>query len=380
MARKVRVRKKRFGSRDSALEKQLQEFDRRISGLENQVAKILEILQIVAQASRLRERENGGVGESAGAGERESGGKTHDQPLGAADKMQLIAQLVEEEEKNYKADEQQLNDCYIQAQHWAHRGVMLFDAIASTMELCQNKLFPEDRKVKNELPVAVQEKLQKRYEGIEIIGRMLARLVEPARELCETETPNRHLPRVSKPELIDVLSNETNQESAHQAIAKKLKEIGDRRYKCIAEIRELAERRQQRWLNFVEKKVLPIVDGIESGQRYSQPLVNQLKDENPTWSTKLDDWFKIYHNLHLNLLHLLEQVQVYPMQVKTKTLIDYTRHEPFDLQADESLPNEYIKEVIRQGYEYLSEKSKVKSQKSKEFLVLRTAQVVVVKN
>ncbi|WP_206756679.1 nucleotide exchange factor GrpE, partial [Aerosakkonema funiforme] len=317
---------------------------------------------------------------SGEAGEPGSRGKTNDSSLGAADKMQLIAKLVEEEEKNCKVDEQQLNDCYIQAQHWAHRGVMLFDAIASTVQLCQNKLFPEYQKVKDELPVPVQEKLQKRHQGIEIIGRMLERIVEPARELYETETPNRELPRVSKPELIDILSNETNPESARQAIAKKFKEIGDRRYKCIAEIRELAERRQQRWLNFVEKKVLPIVDGIESGQRYSQPLVAQLKNENPNWSTKLDDWFKIYHNLHLNLLHALEQMEVYPMQVKTKTPIDYTHHEPFDVQDDESLPNEYIKEVIRQGYEYLSQKSKVKSQKSKEFLVLRTAQVVVVKN
>ncbi|MBD2186245.1 hypothetical protein, partial [Aerosakkonema funiforme] len=55
---KVRVRKKRFGNRDSAWEKQLQEFDRRISGLENQVAKILEMLQQIVE-----ERESGGAGE-----------------------------------------------------------------------------------------------------------------------------------------------------------------------------------------------------------------------------------------------------------------------------------------------------------------------------
>ncbi|MCL1470077.1 nucleotide exchange factor GrpE [Argonema antarcticum] len=356
----IRSPRKKSGDRDLALNRQLQSVDRRVSELENLASKMLQALQQIENRLAVIEGE-----------------KNHTSPIVAtksAAQIDLVAQLVESDRVNCQTDRQQLNSYYAQAQHWADRGKMLFDAIATTLQLSENKLFPECQKVKQELPLAVQEKLQERDKGLEIISRMLGRLLEPARELNETETPKRQLPSASEQELSDIFTAEgTNEESARQIIDKKLKEIGNQRYKYIAEMRELAERRRQRWLNFVEKKVLPILDGIENGQRYSQPLVNQLKDEYPNLTIKLDIWFQTYINLRVSLIQALEQVQVYPMQVKIKMPIDYTLHEPFDVQPDERLPNEYIKEIIRQGYEY-------SAPDRSDLRVLRPAQVVVVKN
>lgn len=374
----TRIQRKKSGYRDFVLERRFQEIDRRVSELQSQFSKMFLALQRIENRLATFEIEK-----------QKNIGQTDNLSPSAitnsAAKMQLVAKLVQEDEVNCKADERQLNDYYSQAKHWAHRSQMLCDAIASTLELCESKLFPECQKLKEELPPGVQEKLQERDRGLEIIGRMLKRLFEPARELNEAETPNRQLPSATQKQLSDIITAEdTNEESARQAIAQKLKEIGNQRYKYIAEMRELAEKRRKRWQNFVEKKVLPILDGIENGQRYSEPLVNQLKDENPNLVTKLDLWFQTYINLRAILLQALEQVQVYPMQVKTKMPIDYTRHEPFDVQSDDRLPNEYIKEIIRQGYEYRipGESSEVQdlTNNSKTFQVLRPAQVVVVKN
>ena len=73
------------------------------------------------------------------------------------------------------------------------------------------------------------------------------------------------------------------------------------------------------------------------------------------------------------LLDMLEAVKVYPMAVEIGKQIDYKRHEPFDVQPDENLLNEDIKEVTRQGYEYEPETDL-------DLIVLRSARVVVVNN
>jgi molecular chaperone GrpE (heat shock protein) len=60
------------------------------------------------------------------------------------------------------------------------------------------------------------------------------------------------------------------------------------------------------------------------------------------------------------------------MDVHVGDEIDYTRHEPFDVESDPTLRDEHVKAIIRKGYEYAADNGLS--------CVLRPAQVVAVKN
>lgn len=349
---------------------QLQDVDSKVSQLQNQVA------QILAELHQIENRlDNTGV-KVTPEEEREEvrdNLEIERKVLLDASILNLVKNICDEDEINFVQDEQLLNNYYSLVQYWSEVGETMMLTILSTVEVWQNELLPECRKTKEKLPIAIQKKLEERHQGLEIVGRMLSRLVEPVKEFSQSEIDHQNLVRLSQQELIDILPNQVCKIVAQQIIERKSTEISDRRYKCIAEMRRLAEENRKRCLNFIDKKVLPIVDGIEDGQKYSQSLVNQLKNDHIALGKQLDFWLQTYHKFKLNILQLLEKIKIYPMQVKTKTPIDYGRHEPFDIQADPRLPNEYIKEIVRQGYEY--------STPDRDTLqVLRPAQVILVKN
>lgn len=353
---------------------QLQDVDSKVSHLQNQVAQILAELHQIE--NRLGNTAVNLSTEEEKKQEREklpNNIEKEGEFLLESSILNLVKNVCNEDEINFVQDEQQLNNYYSQLRYWSEVGETMMLTILSTVEVWQKQLLPECRQTKEQLPIAVQKKLQERHQGLEIVGRMLFRLVEPVQEFSQIKIYNPNLVRLNRQELIEILLNQTGQIVAQEIIENKLKEISDRRYKCIAEMRRLVEENRKRFLNFIEKKVLPIVDGVEDGQKYSQSLVNQLKDENIGLGKQLDIWLQTYHQFKSNLLQLLEEIKVYPMQVKTKTPIDYRRHEPFDVQSDARLPNEYIKEIVRQGYEYSIPDCDT-------LQVLRPAQVIVVKN
>ena len=299
----------------------------------------------------------------------------------------LVKQALEQQQASLEKDRQELNIHNEQVKQWTTRWQTLKDGIQSAVEDCTEKL-SQCGEVKAKFPPDLQEKLQGRQKGLELIGKMLTRLVDLPDVLAEDETPSPELPSITEQEFIDLVFPENTDNLPQKAIDKKLKEVENKRWQSISTIRDLAEGRRKKWLNFVEKKVLPILDGIDEGERYSKPLVEELKanlDEaknrvscSPNtysdWGeTELDNWLRTYSDLRAILLDRLKSVKVYPMEVETPVSIDYNRHEPFDVQPDDQLDNECVKEVIREGYEYETETGK-------ELLVLRSAQVVVVKN
>lgn len=289
----------------------------------------------------------------------------------------LVQNACERAQVSLKDDERELNDYYNQLQHWKGLIKTLRGEIISATQVCYDRIKECGKVMKDFLPsrLDLQPRLQGRYEGLELIEKMLVRLQKPADALSDDEILDLQLPSVSKQELIDLLDVQmnVNEETAHQLIEKKLQDVGNLRYQSIRKVRDLAEELSKRWLNFIEKKVLPILDGIDDGERYSEPLVNELKNDNPKLEPQLAAWFQTYSDLRKTLIDALQKVGVQRMDVKTEEPINYNRHEPFDVQQDPKLPNESIKEVTRHGYEY-------KDYSESEFKVLRNAQVVVAKN
>ncbi len=286
--------------------------------------------------------------------------------------LRFIKNELKKQETDLEQDRKELDSYYEQVKKWAERHQNLQKGINSVVE-ASNNLLAKSREVKEKLPETLQSKLQKRQEGLELIGKMLRRLQEQTNANTEEPTEPEQLPIVSEQELRDLLDSEANKELGQKAIAKKLKEVGTQRWKIISQMRDLAEKRRKNWLNIVDKKILPILDGINDGKNFSANLLEDCQTNNPECETDLDLWFATYSELGKILLEMLESVKVYPMKVEMGKQIDYNRHEPFDVQSDEQLNNEDIKEVTRQGYEYEPEADR-------ELLVLRSAQVVVVKN
>lgn len=293
--------------------------------------------------------------------------------------MQEIEKLVqnacERDQASLNKDEQELKDYDNQVRHWKDIIKMLRREIISATQACYERI-KECGKEMKELFLSfpdLQPLLQGRYEGLELIEKMLVRLQKPVDELSNDEILDLQLPTIGKQELIDFLNVQMSDKDAHQLIEKKLQDVENLRYQRIRKVRDLAEGLSKRCLNFIDKKVLPIVDGIDDGERYSKPLLKQLKNDNLNRESQLDAWFQTYSDLRKILLDALQTVGVQCIDVKAGEPIDYMRHEPFDIQQDLKLPNESIKEVTRHGYEY-------KDYDESQFKVLRHAQVVVVKN
>ena len=69
---------------------------------------------------------------------------------------------------------------------------------------------------------------------------------------------------------------------------------------------------------------------------------------------------------------MLNDVGVYRMDIEPGMMIDFERHEPSLVEADSEMENEQIKEIGRDGYEYVAQNGNRQT--------LRLARVVVVKN
>jgi len=289
--------------------------------------------------------------------------------LNTTPEIKFLKKQLQKQEADLGEDQQEFDNYSKQIQTWKIRNQTLQKEINSAVEN-SNKILSQSRNLKNKLPNSLLEKLQKRQEGLNLIGKMLNRLQAQINEKIEDTAEPEELPTASEQELRDLL--ESNQ--GQKAIAKKLKEVSTQRWKIISQRRDLAEKLRKKWLNIIDKKILPILDGINDGKKFSNILIEKLKTDHLAQTTELDHWFRTYDLLQEILLKMLESVKVYPMNVGIGRQIDYNRHEPFDVQSDATLKNEDVKEVTRKGYEYDPEAE------SQELLVLRSAQVVVIKN
>ncbi|NER08149.1 MAG: nucleotide exchange factor GrpE [Okeania sp. SIO3C4] len=243
-------------------------------------------------------------------------------------------------------------------------GNELQQRIESVVKNCQQKISEYQ-------PITVpklEQRLQKRQKALELIGKMLGRLPEQTNLYVTNETPPECLPKITEAELIEIVKTNTEQD-IEVVIKNKLKQVGNERWQIVSECRKLVLEYHKRLLNFVKNRVLPILDGIDDGEKYSRELKTECSDD----PNILESLLQLHDDLRQIVLKMLELVNIRPIEVQIGIPIDYNCHEPFDTQPDASLENEVITEVTRKGYEYQLEESQ-------EWQVLRPAQVIVVKN
>jgi molecular chaperone GrpE (heat shock protein)/outer membrane murein-binding lipoprotein Lpp len=288
---------------------------------------------------------------------------------------ELIQETLKQDAQILSEDEQECQGYIDQAKLWQSKTETLSTSVLFAICRCGDRMKQCDElmeKFKTETP-SLYKSLQSRYESLQLSNRMLDRLREPLELLSKSSLPPEHLFRLRMSDLVELLRSQTDESQAKQILAKKLKEAGDARYKSIREWRESAEKLQKQWLHFIEKKLLPALDGINDGKPYAEPLVIDLKESYQTSNhqDQLTNWLKTYSDLEDILLEALNSLEITMMQAEAGQPVDYDRHEPIGTEPDDTKEHEHIKEVTRKGYEYKIEERS---------LLLRNAQVVVVKN
>ncbi len=287
----------------------------------------------------------------------------------------LVQDALKQDDAIWDEDNKECQKYIEQAKLWHSKTEELYTSVVTAITDCGSRidqcgdLMQEINKESSTL----HKSLLNRYESLEISKRMLERLREPIELLKKTLLPSEQLLRLQEQDLVDLLRSRNDEAEAEKALAKKLKETSNTRYKSVREWRDLSEKLQRQWLNFIEKKLLPVLDGINDGKLHAEHLVNDLKHSYQTqdYQEKLSAWLQTYVEVENILVDSLESLDVNQMSIERGQSVDYDRHEPLTTEPDLNLPYESIKEVTRKGYEY-----KLHAQA----FILRSAQVIVVKN
>jgi len=289
-------------------------------------------------------------------------------PAPAPSSEELLAEARGREAAGLEDDRKSLSGFQQDLRYWSAAATVLQEDIQSTIEKSKEILATASQ-AKEALPEVLQERLQGRHQGMELIGKMLARLTERAASLRAAPVEEAELQPLSEAEWNKVLEGGADAKK----LDSKLRVLEAERYQAVTQTRDLAEGQRKRLLNFIEKQMLPIVDAIDDGEKLSRAFTTAKEMNNPRMLQDLKRWFDTYSLLRAELLGAAAKMNVRPMTIQVGEMVDYMRHEPFDTVRDPSLPTEAVKEEMRSGYEYWLSDGQAPT-------VLRAAQVVVVKN
>ena len=286
----------------------------------------------------------------------------------------LIAQAKAEAQENIKDDQKSIELYLKKAGFWLERGERLIPMIKEAAG-ATDKVIANSNKILESLPEELNKALGSSQQGLNIIGRMLQRLVnqdDRLESLVEKIELADNLKELEEDEWMKLLEGEMDEKSAQKKINNNLDIIGKSNYKLVSKAGELADKRQKTWLDFIGKQVLPILDGIIDGKNHTSILVDELREQCQESDSKISEWYSTYLTLSSTILTMLNDLSVYRMDIAPGMKIDFERHEPSSVEADPGMENEQIKEISRDGYDYVEHNGNRQT--------LRVARVVVIKN
>ncbi len=286
----------------------------------------------------------------------------------------LIAQAKAEVQENIKDDKKSIELYLKNAGFWLERGKRLIPMIKEAAD-ATDEVIANSSNILESLPEELNKALGNSQQGLNIIGRMLQRLVKQddrLKSLVEEIELADNLKELAEDEWMTLLKGEKNEKSAQKKINKNQDSISRSNYKLVSKAGEIADKRQKTWLDFIGKQVLPILDGIIDGKNHTSILIEDLKNQSRESESKLSEWFDTYFSLSSTILTMLNDLDVCRMDITPGMMIDFERHEPSSVEADPAMQNEQIKEISRDGYDYAAHDGNRQT--------LRVARVVVIKN
>lgn len=286
----------------------------------------------------------------------------------AVDPATLIEEAKRQQRPHLEEDLQEQEKAGMALETWNRRLSDLKEAVHAAVGAC-GTIISKARQAESSFPDDVRSRLHGRQDGLDLIEKMLRRLAE--RVPPPAEIQEKKLLGFDADEMEALVARERSLNTARKKVDSKLKLLANERYQHVDQLRSAAEKSRKSFLSFVEKQVLPILDGVDDGERSSVELITELRASKPEAADILDSWFRCYASTRTVLLNMVKEVGVCLMLVERGEATDYARHEPFEVEPDPEIENEHIKSVTRNGYEV---------DDGDEKLVLRPAQVIVVKN
>ncbi len=280
----------------------------------------------------------------------------------------IVAEAKNQEDTALARDLKEQSTSEQELRKWNVRIDGLREAVKMAAQSCGDMLGRAKQEMEL-LPATLRERLQGRQEALDLISKMMARLESTAPSAMEVT--GKGLVSLDEGTLRAQLLGVTQEAAARELVRSKLKLGATERYQHVTQLRGAADKSRKAFLGFVTKQILPILDGLEEGERTSKSLIEDLKTSHADYAARLDIWFQSYAGPLRVLIELLERFEVIQMAVERGQVVNYERHEPFEVESDSVLKNEQVKSVVRHGYEYRGEGT---------VLILRAAQVIVVKN
>jgi len=258
--------------------------------------------------------------------------------------------------------------CEAACGYWCARAARLHDSVKSAQTIFASEL---DRfsTVQAELPNRFHDDWCNRYEGLRWLTKRLIQLPDQLAKVAIEHDQNTLDTPLTVQQWTDLLQDAGEWPSAYKCLEQNLTQRGNARYRQIFQAREQLTRLKQGMLDCVVEYVLPVLDGLDEGERLSRPLIEASRQESTSVANILITWCNSYAVLRIQLLPILEQVGIRQIIVQPGTLIDYQRHEPYAVEFDPGAVAESIKAELRKGYDYVGEDGRV--------YVLRPAQVTV---
>ena len=285
----------------------------------------------------------------------------------------MVKQFLEIDATEIQRENDEASRYMDQVVFWANCKSSLTDAVRRLQTRFKERLVEHGAR-EPAFSVDVKEALADRKEGIELCGRMIDRFAQ----FLADEEPPKHvedtglLGPLVESDLLDVQSGEAL-ESLKAHFSNKQKERRIHNYKVVSVLRNAAEDAQNKLKNAITRQLLPVVDGLDEGKRISVSLQQELADKYVDEEENVTDWFTIYDDLIEAILGELLCVQIRQLSINQGDTVDYEYCEPLDVEEDQELGDETVKEVIRRGF-VISGAAGCQEQ------LLRAGQVIVVKN
>ncbi|MEZ5582211.1 MAG: nucleotide exchange factor GrpE [Candidatus Competibacteraceae bacterium] len=280
----------------------------------------------------------------------------------------LTAEAQQREREGYQADARTLAACETASGYWRAHAVRLYNGVKSARAIFSGELerFAE---VHAEIPSRLQETWRNRQEGMRLLTKMLARLPERLAKVLEQQDPKPLPAPLNARQWNELLQQAGDLPSTYKRLEQALTAQDNARYQRIFQAREQTVKLRQGILDCVAKQLLPVLDGLDEGERLSRPLIEESRQESTAVANIVIAWCNSYAVLRAQLASILEHIGIRPIMVEPGTLIDYRRHEPCAVESNPTAADESIKAEIRKGYEYTGEDGQVH--------LLRPAQVIV---
>ncbi len=264
------------------------------------------------------------------------------------------ARLLDEARVRHRGAIQSEREGFVQATARIREAVEEHDAFLSRMSTLVADLDEELTRLDVDDPrlETASDELRARLtnyrKGLEIIQRMVARIVErrkplspaPPAPLTETLDPG-GLP--AEPELLAAFA---------ESLCRHYHDVRDANYHAVADAHKHADACRQAMFA-AARQLLSAVDGIDSGLA-NQPELRAsllaLLDDESTVATLLDEWLAAYQGFDGHLAHFFEDVGIVAHTVQPGTRFDPERMEPQAAVAHPELQDEDVAAMVRRGF------------------------------